>query len=196
MSTRRNRRQRNAANLRHYVRRIVEHYQQADPETRARGAAWYAEAQAIAQSIADESGIALPRVIACIAALSPRNAWGSNVKGARALALAAANGQAAPVVAGTLTNRRKAWAVLTGADIDSTLTGPKVRAFFANIAGDYSRATVDVWATRAATGGRYIVPRKTDYPLFEYAYQRAASRLGVTTAACQAVVWVAVRGAA
>jgi|ERR1051326_598062 hypothetical protein len=187
---------RNIANLRHYTRRIVDTYRTADRATKATGAAWYLEANAVAQSIADVSGIPLPRVIACIAALSPRNSWAQNVKGARTLALAAANGQPAPIVAGTLTNRAKAWAILNGADIDSTLTGPKVRAFYANISGDFSRATVDVWAMRAATGGRYIVPRKADYPLFESAYQRAASILGVTTAACQAVVWVAVRGAA
>jgi len=194
--SRQNRQQRNAANLRHYTRRILALYQQADAETRARGAAWYDEARAIAQSIADESGIALPRVIAAIAALSPRCTWVANVKAARTLSLAAANEQPAPIVAGTLTNRAKAWACLTGADIDATLTGPKVRAFYANISGDHSRATVDVWATRAATGGRAIVPTRAQYPLFEEAYQRAAATLGASTAAVQAVVWAAVRGAA
>jgi len=196
MAKRQNRNARNAANLRHYTRRIVEHYRAASAETVSRGAGWYVEANAIAQSIADLTGIALPRVIGAIAALSPRNSWGSNVKGARILALAARAGLPQPVVAGTRTNRAKAWAILNGADIDTTLGGPKVRAFYANISGDHTRATVDVWATRAATGGTAIVPRKADYPLFERAYQRAALTLGITTAACQAVVWVAVRGQA
>lgn len=193
MTRSQNRRSR-AALRTHYVRRILAHYASADDATRLAGADWYGDAAATAQAIADLTGKPFATVCATIAALSPRVHWVQNVKAARTMLLAASNGEPQPVVAGTGSNRRKAWAMANGAD-PSTLTGPKVRAFYANISGDHSRATVDVWAAKAAAG-RLVVPSRFTYPVFESAYVSAAVLLGISTAAVQAVVWVAVRGSA
>jgi hypothetical protein len=70
------------------------------------------------------------------------------------MVLAAAAGELEPVVNGTLANRAKAWRIACGEDPDAVLSGPKVRAFFANIMGDVDAVTIDVWAARAAEGRR------------------------------------------
>lgn len=188
-------RHRRAALIGAYTRSILRYFDSASPAAVAAGADWYVRARQTAETIAAETGLQAERVVGAIAALSPRTTWSENTEGAWKMARAAAVGDSEPVVAGTTANRTKAWRILHGADPASTLGGPKVRAFHANISGDHNRVTVDVWATKACTG-EPIVPRPHNYGIFERAYQLGAERVGLSPAALQAIVWVTVRGSA
>ena len=208
-------RQRTAA-----VRRVCAAFRASTPAQRAAGLVWYATAWAAAWSIAarvlgDAWSELTPaaqrewaaRVAGVIAALSPRCQWSTNVAWAGAVVAAAWSGGPVPRVH-TKAMRRQAWAIATGADPLDVLHGPKVRAFWANIVGDPTAVTVDVWAVRAARGDRPTVPdgrgrmRYADdgrvsvreYRAYADVYVRAARRLGVTPRECQAAVWVHVRG--
>jgi hypothetical protein len=86
-------------------------------------------------------------------------------------------------VNGTLANRAKAWRIACGEDPDAVLSGPKVRAFFANIMGDVDAVTMDVWAARAAEGRRNEnAPVRRRYRLLAESYRRAGERRGCTRA--------------
>lgn len=168
----------------------------ATPADVATGLSWYANAHAIAQQLADESGgrLSARQCAGVIAALSPRCQWATNVAGARAMVRAAVDGAPEPTVAGTLGNRAKGWAIAHGADPDAVLGGPKVRAFFANICGDAEAVTVDVWAARAAEGrANPQAPVRRRYALCAESYRRAARRRGMHPRDAQAAVWTIYR---
>jgi hypothetical protein len=175
------------------TRRILRAYDDAAPEHRADGERWYATARRTAELLAGEYGSTVDRAAGVIAALSPRCQWRPNVEGARRMLQAASLRAPEPVCAGTGANRRKAWAIACGADPDAVLSGPKVRAFYANIIGDDDAVTVDVWAARAAVG-RTVEPKGRTYDRIAEAYRRAAVRRGLTPREMQATVWCAVRG--
>lgn len=164
-------------------------YQRASAETRAAGAVWYALARAHAQDIANASGIPVNQACGIIAAMSPNCAWRRNVTDARAIAL----DRTARV--GLLTSRAKARAIADGADPLAILSGPKVRAFFANMCGDYDQVTVDRWAIRVA--GLPDKPvRIRAYRAIAQAYRDAAQVVGIPPAELQAVTWCEIRGSA
>lgn len=185
-----------AMKLRHAVARVDDWLELATADDLALGLAWYDNAGAIAESLARESDYRLSQrhCAGVIAALSPRCQWGANVAGARAIVRAAINGHPEPVVAGTKGNRRKAWRIANGADPDAVLSGPKVRAFWANICGDVEVVTVDVWAARAAEGrDNAQAPVRRRYAICAEAYRRAARRRGMTPRDAQAAVWTVFR---
>jgi hypothetical protein len=177
-------------------RRILAAYDAAPENARRDGETWYETARMTASAIAGAHGHLTPRHVAgIVAALSPRVSWGSNVAGAYRLAEAASRGWPEPIVAGTRSNRRKAWAIADGGDPETILGGPKVRAFFANLLGDDDAVTVDVWAARAAEGEwREQAPSGRRYLTIAQAYRDAAALRGVTPRTMQATVWCAVRG--
>jgi hypothetical protein len=110
------------------------------------------------------------------------------------MVLAVAAGELEPVVNGTLANRAKAWRIACGEDPDAVLSGPKVRAFFANIMGDVDAVTVDTWAARAAEGRRNDnAPVRRRYRLLAESYRRAGERRGMHPRDTQAAVWTAYR---
>lgn len=177
-------------------RRILAAYDAAPETARRDGEAWYATARMTARAIADAHGHLSERHVAgIVAALSPRVGWSSNVAGAYRMAEAAARAWPEPVVAGTRSNRRKAWRIADGADPEDVLGGPKVCAFFANIIGDDEAVTVDVWAARVAEGvWRSDAPSGLRYACIAEAYRDAARARGITPREMQATVWCAVRG--
>lgn len=189
-------RRRSAASRRVAMRhRILAAYDAAAEQHRREGEDWYESARMTARAIAETHGLSERHVAGIVAALSPRVAWSSNIAGARRIAEAIARRRPEPVVAGTLSNRRKAWAIARGAEPEAVLSGPKVRAFFANLLGDDDAVTVDVWAARAAEGiSREPTPAR--YALIADAYRDAARLRGVSPRVMQATVWVAVRGGA
>lgn len=175
------------------TRRLLRAYDRASAEHRADGERWYRMTGQTAAQLAAEHGTDPRTVAGMLAALSPRCQWPVTVKGARAMLEAAAAGRPEPIVAGIASNRAKAWAIATGADPDAVLGGPKVRAFYRNIAGDPDAVTVDVWAARAATGRRIDGPGR-QYEVIATAYQRAAARRNIEPRIMQAIVWCAIRG--
>jgi hypothetical protein len=202
------------------VRRITRAYRASTAAHRAAGLGWYAEAWRVANEIAEGlvgAGVwtswdertrdALARQVAgVIAALSPRCQWSTNVVWARAVMFAAWNGLDMPAVS-TKPNRRTAWRIANGehpltalgtlSPTGRVISGHKVRAFWANICGDVTAVTVDIWAIRAAMGAHAPADGSINAALYELtadAYRRAAAILGITPRECQAAVWVHTRG--
>jgi hypothetical protein len=183
-----------AMKLRHAVARVDGWLDAATAQDLADGLAWYDRARRAAESMAQESGLTVRQCAGVVAALSPRCQWASNVNSARRVVLAAAAGELEPVVNGTLANRAKAWRIACGEDPDAVLSGPKVRAFFANIMGDLDAVTVDAWGMRAAEGrDNKHAPKKRRYALLSEAYRRAAQRHDMSPRDAQAAVWTAYR---
>ena len=187
-----------AAKRAHYARRIIAAWNNARPEHLKAGIAWYDRARDAAQRIH-------PNVLigaGVIAALSPRTAWGQNVRWAEQVCKAAIAGHSVPPMVSTAERNGKTWAIgrLTNpspADILAILRGPKTCRFFRNITGDTHAVTIDVWAAYVATGTVTRVRSDSHgrhYETLEEAYQLAGTMLGVTPRDVQAAVWVAARG--
>jgi hypothetical protein len=189
-----------AAKRSHYCRRILAAWSDASPEHLRAGIAWYDRARDAAQRIH-------PNVLVgagVIAALSPRTAWGQNVKWAERVCNAALAGHSVPPMVSTAERNGKAWAIahLDNPSPDAILAilrGPKTCRFFRNITGDTHAVTIDVWAAWVATGRVTRVRSDShgrQYETLEEAYQMAAEQLGVPARDVQAAVWVSARGTA
>jgi hypothetical protein len=175
---------------------ILAAYRAATPADLAQGLEWYGEAARIAGELA--AGRYSARTVAgVIAAMSPMMTWRSNLDVAgRLIALHAGGRKRAPAKGyGLGANVRKAWAILCGADPAEVLTGPKVRAFFANIAGDPAAVTVDRWAVRIALADPAHPGTVTakGYRILADAYRAAAATAGVSPRELQAATWTAYR---
>lgn len=183
-----------AMKLHHSVARVDKWLSLATDQDLADGLAWYDRARRMAENMSAETGISVRHCAGVIAALSPRQQWGTNVAGARRMLRAAAAGEGEPVVGGLSANRVKAWSIAQGADPDAVLSGPKVRAFYANIMGDVDAVTLDVWATRAAEGRENPhSPERRRYRLLSESYRRAGERRGMYPRDVQAAVWTVYR---
>lgn len=210
----RSRRAREAAQARHFRRRIRAAWEAASDADRSAGRAWYARAESAAADMAAAApaGIGPWRAAAVLAALSPRTQWVQNVTGARLACEAAGRMAADPLfsepddIAAAVTaaaapyalgeSVRKAARILTGEHPAAVLGGPKVRAFFANITGDHDAVTIDVWAARVAFGGYAPVPAGRLYDRLADAYRAVAAEVGESPRDVQAATWIAIRGAA
>lgn len=176
-----------------YTANIMAAYERATDTQLAEGRAWYADASAVCRAIAERTDHSVATVAAVVSALSPRNKWARNVVDAAAYCEAARDGRPMPIACTYGANMRKAWAIATAND-PSILSGRKVESFIANITGDWSRVTVDVWAIRCATDGASdAVKCEGEYRAVESAYQTVAAEVGLTPAELQAVCWVVVR---
>ena len=183
--------ERNGHTLRAVVDRIVRTFDKATPTDVERGARWYADAEAIAASLAPAAG-SREHAAAVLAHLSPRTTWARNVAGAAELI---AGGDATYCLAA---NREGARRALASTDPLATLNGPKVSRFARNILGDREAVTVDVWAARVALGPREsdperVLARAGVYDAIEHAYRLAARRRGVDPVTMQATTWIVAR---
>lgn len=181
-------------NTRAMVKRILDTYAQADSAIRDSGIAWYAIAESHCDTLSTNHGISREAAAAVIAHLSPRTSWARNVAGAYALC---ANATAQGCMQANVTRALEA---LGSSDPLATLKGPKTSAFAANILGDYSRVTVDVWAMRIALPAgtekatmEKGIGRKGVYSAIARAYTIAAHRAGIEPAVMQAITWIVVR---
>lgn len=154
----------------------------------AKGLAWYANARREGRAL----GATVHRGVGVIAALSPLQAWDTNINLAHKLAKLHAAGEAMPTTGyGFKRNTAKAWAILNGARPLDVLSGPKVRAFYRNMLGDPHSVTVDRWAMRIAVGDPKhdgLVPPKEYAPIAE-AFRRVAADLGIAPRDLQAATW-------
>lgn len=184
-----------AQRLRHSVARVDGWLSAATAQDLANGLAWYDRARDEALRLAYVPGCgSVERAAGVIAALSPRCQWASNVTAAERMIAAAATRQPRPPAYGTLSNRRKAWRIARGEDPELVLSGPKVRAFYANIMGDVEAVTVDVWAAAAAEGGKTEqAPVRRRYLLLAESFRRVAEQRGMHPRDVQAAVWTVYR---
>lgn len=170
---------------------IVATIARADAQQLHDGMAWYPEAMALCQRIADRTGHEPEQVAGMLAALSPRVQWSVNVS----MTWAMAETGTCP---GLTRSRESAQRIATGDSWQDVLRGPKVRAFAVAVmsGGRAGRAVVDAWAVRAATDGLYDAVAPCRYDDVAEAYRLAAERLGMTVHGTQAVAWVVTRGGA
>lgn len=173
------------------VAAIIETYGRADDAQRSGGRAWYGSAGRMVRSIAADTLQPADRVAAALAALSPRNPWRWNVADAYAFAAAYRADPHGPIPSATTfsVNRGNAWLALAG-DTAWRTRAPKVRAFVAAILGDHGAVVVDTWAIRVATRGALTDVRDAEYDHVAAAYRDAATMIGETPAAVQAITWL------
>lgn len=160
---------------------------------------WYAEARALAESLAAETGYSVDQCAGVIAATSPMMSWEKNQE------LAARVLRAGGLTSGYLgAGLRKCDAILAGADILATLSGLKIQNFYLSIrsAGAegicIDRHAIDIaLATRHSDAERPSLTPK-QYATFAGAYAAAAESLQaeglpISPAELQAITWVAWR---
>ena len=183
------------------ARNVCRIYRESTQQQRETGAAWYAGAATISESLARKYGYTYAQTAGVIAALSPLQGWGENVNLA---ARAIANGG---LTGGAFKNSTaKANRILAGDLPLDVLGGDKVRAFYYCIltGGETDAVCVDRHAYDAATNTRHtdetrpkLTPKR--YREVADAYVRAARILSresgetITPSAVQATVWVAWR---
>lgn len=162
----------------------------ADPT----GAAWYGNEARSVRNAAALAGVDPDRALAALAVLSPAARW-EPLRDAFLAGLAAwVAASAAPRLPAYGRNVAKAGKILAGTlSVADGVTGPKVRAFFANLRGDGGPVTVDRWAYTLATGDRTGHPTPRQFRECAEAYTALAGRVGLAPAAVQAALWVRFR---
>lgn len=174
------------------VDRILGIYDLATPEEHEAGAAWYGEANDIAQLVAKLGGWSVEAGAGIIAALSPQCSWDENI--ARALAYADGDRPG-----GLEDGLGKSDNIAHGAHPADVLGGRKVRSFYHNIAGHRHHVTVDRHAVAIVFGRSLsdreikVLERIGSYTIIAAAYRAAARRLGVDPSTLQAITWLAWR---
>ena len=116
--------------------------------------------------------------------------WSQNVKAALHYA---ATGQR---LAGLMTrsyDKACAFAAEYQGNFANLAKSGKTPAFAANIAGDESAVTVDVWACRVAGIEERVLNRAGVYNAIAQCYTNVALANGVTPARCQAITWIVQR---
>lgn len=158
----------------------------------AEGLDWYKRARGEGRKL----GRTLHQGVGVIAALSPMQAWDTNIVLANKLAAAHDAGEPMPTHGyGFKRNTAKAWAILEGARPLDVLGGDKVRSFYRNMLGCEHSVTVDRWAVRIALGD----PRDEgkvpsgEYDAMAQAFRDVAAELGITAQQLQAATWVWIR---
>lgn len=179
-----------------FERNILEVFLSATAADIVDGKAWYPSATAKLAELAPHWSTAKRAAVCAI--ISPRITWRDNIIGFRKLVNAARDySSVTPMTAGFNRNIQKAYDVALDTLDATAATGPKVSCFYANLSGNLERATLDVWAGRAAG----LTAVETDsgirgkrYEYLEKAYVNVAHELGFKPAELQAICWLVVRG--
>lgn len=190
-----------AARVLGYQNNILAVYRRATADQISEGKQWYPETKKLIETIAHTHDLYAYLIdhralFQAFSALSPRISFNENVEGFEKFAKAARySASIAPVVAGVESNRRKAYAYISGRStmwIDLK-TAPKTARFALNLEGDLSYVTLDVWAARVVGFTKHDI-RGNDYLEIERAYQAVAKIVGFEPAELQAITWIVLRG--
>ncbi len=180
------------------TRNITRLFRQATDEQVTAGRMWYLEAYAAAVRFSREYGITEDQAAGVLAATSPLNSWGANVRLAERVIRAGGTMTTGYLGAGL----RKANAILAGADIESTLNGLKTINFYRSIRSyGMDGTTIDRHSWSVAVNHRYeggVIPSLSParYESAAECYRRAARILSaergilLSAAVVQAVTWV------
>lgn len=166
---------------------------ESDP-VRILGLRWYPLALEWARDLESryrEHGATLRGIVGAIAALSPQVAWTDQARflpGFLESVLVDRDASTLPHP-GFLRNRARARDILLGADPETTLSGPKVTAFYAAILGDRAAVVVDRHAATLALGYRCESLTARTVSEIQGAYTRAARALNVDPRALQSLLW-------
>ena len=187
-----------------YVANILKVYNSANDDDAKAGLNWYDDANASAQTIADNCGLPLHVVAGVIAALSPTNKWHRNLTDAANMcAVFVAGGYEADVTVCTYkTMRAKAWRILEACgDYDQTLSllkGPKISDFYRCIMLDRTACCIDGHAWCIAHNDRRTMQEVPNIGVkarkaLQGAYAEAGRLVGAPAYVMQAVAWCAWR---
>lgn len=173
-----------------YTGRIVALVQQATREEHAAGMVWY---PAFGSAIAEYGalhGLAREQSLALFAALSPLASIQRNWDNFKRCC---ETHTTIRCVCLTNRQRRKVATFLAGqSSVEAVTAGDKVSAFYANLAGNLDRVTIDRHAMAVCLG--YAPPRPrishTEYRTLTLAYQAAAKLLDIQPAQVQAIAWI------
>lgn len=174
------------------TRRATATFRAATTEHVSSGMGWYPTAHEIARQLGEQYGVTTEVSAGVIAALSPRNGWGLNVRLAE-LMLASEGTLDRGCLGRSLLQAR---GVMTSGDPLAVLSGPKVRAFYQAIvsAGTSDEAVIDRHAWDMLVGQRLTpAPIGKQYAEAADRMKRAADIIGVSTCQMQAVTWVSWR---
>jgi hypothetical protein len=152
---------------------------------------WYRDAREL---IVREYGKDARLFIGLLAATSPRKQVKANFRLSDDLLKAYRNRADNPAAFGDLlgslmpAHRINVLRVLAGKE----LSGQKVKAFYANLLGDLSVCTIDIWICLA-----YGLDQKKlsalEYKRLSYKMKKEADKIGLQLAEYQALVWTAIR---
>lgn len=177
------------------TRNILRVYRSATAEQRQAGIDWYRVAYETATGLASVYGTTPDIAAGVIAATSPLNSWGANVKLTERIL--AAGGLTSGYLSVGL---RKADAILAGGDIPTILHSPKVVNFYECIRANgltsavcVDRHAYDIAVNIRHTDGTRPSLTSKRYAAIADAYRRAGAREGVSPAVMQAITWLAWR---
>ena len=149
-------------------------------------AAWYRDAEEVAEDVARNLDTTLEVGASIVSAFSPRERWSTNVSKAIAYSL----GQRPKGLQNNLTMADNAMTM--GFD---ALKGQKTNAFARAIAGDSDAVVIDVWMMRAAQMPTDS-PNKSQYNECANAVRVIADEFGISARTAQALIWIVKRGSA
>jgi hypothetical protein len=184
-------------NLLPSTRNITRLFRQATVDEIVVHASWYGEARNIAETFAERFETTPEIAAGVIAATSPLNSWGANVRLAERIL------EAGGLTSGYLsTGLAKATRILNGEDVETVLNGLKTVNFYRSIiSGGIEGVCIDRHAWSLAVNVRYAegnIPSLTGkrYGLAVTAYENAARILSkeygiqLTAAMVQSVTWM------
>lgn len=156
-----------------------------------RSTTWYQDARKI---IVREYGDQADLFCRLLAATSPRKQVLANFKLADAILKSYNNRKNDPAAFGDILGRQMPAHLVNviRALRGETLSGNKVKAFCANLLGDLSVVTIDMWIAIA-----YGIDQKTlsdkEYARLSYKMKREAEVIGLKAAEYQALIWTSIR---
>lgn len=159
----------------------------ATPHNIEQASIWYAEAQSVAEHVAENLKVSLEHGASVVAALSPRERWSSNV----AKALAFSMGKPVAGLSNNLTMAK------SSAELGfAALKGPKTNAFARAIAGDVGAVVIDTWMIHAAGLNSTKGVSLGQYRDLSKSVVSVAKRVDLTPRTTQALIWIICRGKA
>ncbi len=169
-----------------HLRRIRTLYEKAPAEMRERGRHWYKREHAEARLIAEEAGLPVEHVCACLAVLSPRCQW-PRVKAASRELLSGKKPRG--FFNRNLTKAVQIVSSRNGIPIDPH-KAPKTWAFWQNLwhPEDPGPVTLDSWMFRA-----HGLPARVGFAAYQTlaeCYRRVARELSLIPNQLQATVWL------
>ena len=176
--------------------KIIKVFSRATESQFNEGMEWYSNAHKFALSLSQD----VRKAAGVIAALSPRQRWETNMKGAVKIFRAFDNHSSiVPNVGGVYKNVDKAWRIVNGEDPEVVLvsTNPKkyykVRRFFRNILGEQNLVTIDYLTARVALDNtpEYVTGKL--YLEIEKRFQKIAEKLKLPPRELQAICWLVER---
>lgn len=177
-------------------KRLLRIYVEANAQELSRGRTWYETARLYVCELSERFGFTYEVAAGVLAVLSPSTTWEANKADARrVLGYVRHGGNWQDCSVSTYSrNKLKAFTIAETGDC-SYVNGPKVRAFWRNILGDYTVPAIDSHALNAYVGF-YMVGSAAPTPSVilvrecTQGYIKASERVDESPASLQAIVWL------